>query len=247
METGGPCYRCLFPKPPPIDSVISCGDGGILGPVVGVMGVLQASRAIKIIVTGESITDNTSGTTMLLYAENNASTPFRNIRVRGRKSNCFACSSESTLTLASLSGGGLDYVQFCGAKDSANILPSEHRIDAKGYAALRSKNTEHLLIDVRDKIQYDICNLDGSVNVPFSTMQTTPMPASSHDNKPEWMPETARPDLPIYIVCRLGNDSQVAVKKLREACIDGGQHAIVDIKGGFHAWKRDVDSSWPAY
>ena len=120
-SAGGPCYRCVFPKPPPAESVVSCGDGGILGPVVGVMGVLQAVEAIKLIVAGKlthgleknDVDGESSPASMLLFSSNN-SQPFRCVRLRSRRLACFACSKDSGLTLEGLRSGSLDYVLFCG-------------------------------------------------------------------------------------------------------------------------------------
>jgi len=249
-EEGGPCYRCVFPKPAPAETVVSCGDGGILGPVVGVMGVLQAIEAIKLITSGKLSTSSVaveSGvkpdlTTMLLFSANSAQ-PFRSVKLRSRRTGCFACSKDSQLSLSSLSSGSLDYVLFCGLTSPARVLEPSERIEAKEYNKI--KETQHVLLDVRDKVQFDICHLDGSINIPFSTFQGGK--AELLDGS-SWIPDSLAKDAPIYVVCRLGNDSQVVARKLKDAGLDSrGSRYIGDIKGGLKAWKEQVDESWPEY
>jgi adenylyltransferase/sulfurtransferase len=246
---GGPCYRCIFPKPPPVESVVSCGDGGILGPIVGVMGVLQAVEAVKVIIEGKLMSTeiNRIGdgkhkfATMLLFSANSAQ-PFRSVKLRNRRPGCFACSKDSGLILEGLRSGILDYVLFCGSSSPSNVLKPEERIRARQYKD-KAKN-EHLLLDVREKVQFDICCLEGSVNVPFSYFQGKTL----REGELEWMPENFPDDAPIYVVCRLGNDSQVVTKKLKEAGLDnGGRRYVGDIQGGLKAWKEEVDPSWPEY
>jgi adenylyltransferase/sulfurtransferase len=234
---GGPCYRCIFPKPPPVDSVMSCGDGGILGPVVGVMGVLQALETVKYIVGGRG-----EGNSMLLFSARGA-TGFRSLKMRRRNGTCFACSAESKLTLEGLKE--MDYTLFCGLSAPVNLLRPEERVEAREYEELRGK--EHLLVDVREKIQFDICSLEGSINVPFSTFQGSG-PVLKDGEQLAWLDEKVPSDTPIYVVCRLGNDSQIVAKKLKELGLDrNGNREIKDIKGGLKAWRDQVDSSWPEY
>ena len=247
--TGGPCYRCVFPKPPPAESVVSCGDGGILGPVVGVMGVLQALEAVKFIAAGklevvEEIVGVSNPASMLLFSTN-SNPPFRSVRLRPRRPNCFACSQEGGLTLESLSSGSLDYVLFCGVNAPVRILDPQERIEAKDYVATRTEGKRHLLLDVREKVQFDICSLEGSINIPFSTLQGN-RPLSVGES-PAWMPDDFPIDAPIYVVCRLGNDSQVVTRKLKEAGLDRDGRYIGDIRDGLKAWKNQVDSTWPEY
>jgi adenylyltransferase/sulfurtransferase len=239
----------VFPKPPPADSVVSCGDGGILGPVVGVMGVLQAVEAIKLIVAEKltpglepiGVDGENSPTSMLLFSAN-SSQPFRSVRLRSRRSGCFACSKDSVLSLGGLRSGSLDYVLFCGLASPVNILKPDERVQAQVYDELKRK--KHLLVDVREKVQFDICNLEGSINIPFSRLQGK----SLADGEVGWIPGDLPDDAPIYVICRLGNDSQVITRKLKEGGFDkNGRRYIGDIKGGLKAWKEQVDASWPEY
>ncbi|KAI0817186.1 ThiF family protein [Xylaria sp. FL0064] len=272
VDDGGPCYRCVFPRPPPAESVVSCGEGGILGPVVGVMGVLQALEAIKLIAAGVNTQTQTHNenenknesqinqappkerpTPSLLLFSATSSTPFRSIRMRGRRSDCFACSAASTLTLKELQAGSLDYVQFCGVTAPINILQPQERVSATSYyksilqdGAEKKKNGS-LLLDVREKEHFDIANIPGSINIPFSTFQSKSRSTSNGDAPQlEWLPQDVGSDVPIYVVCRVGNDSQLVTKKLKDMGLDRhGERFIGDIKGGMKAWKLEVDQTMP--
>lgn len=256
--TGGPCYRCVFPKPPPADQVVSCGDGGILGPVVGAMGVLQALEAIKLIVAGISIADTTRSEfdtsdslpppSMTIFSSGSPN-PFRYIRLRSRRPNCFACSARAELTIESLTSGSLDYVAFCGEVMPVNLLSPEERISAKDYARLKeTREKEHILVDVREKVQFDICSIPGSINVPFSAFESGPVLGLGSETSPCWLPPSLPDSAPIYVICRLGNDSQVVTRKLKEAGLDrNGSRYIGDIQGGLRAWRDQIDSTLPDY
>ncbi|KAI3332946.1 ThiF family protein [Ustulina deusta] len=250
---GGPCYRCVFPKPPPADSVVSCGEGGILGPVVGVMGVLQALEAIKLIAAGvggenDRVPEEPLAPSLLLFSANSA-TPFRSIRMRSRRWNCFACAASSTLTLKELKAGSLDYVQFCGVTAPINVLQADERISATYYKSILASGSEErsLLLDVREKEHFEIANIPGAINIPFSTFQTKSRPTANGDAPHlEWLPEDVGSDAPIYVVCRVGNDSQLVTRKLKDMGLDRhGERFIGDIKGGMKAWKREVDQTMP--
>ncbi|KAI1367153.1 ThiF family protein [Xylaria arbuscula] len=250
---GGPCYRCVFPKPPPADSVVSCGEGGILGPVVGVMGVLQALETIKLIAAGigkenDQILKEPLTPSLLLYSAT-SSTPFRSMRMRGRRANCFACAASSTLTLKELRAGSLDYVQFCGVTAPVAVLQPEERISATHYKSNVTTKPEgkSLLLDVREREHFDIANIPGAINIPFSTFQSKSRATTNGDAAhPEWLPVDMESDAPIYVICRVGNDSQLVTKKLKDMGLDRhGERFIGDIKGGMKAWKTEVDPTMP--
>ena len=271
-SAGGPCYRCVFPKPPPAESVVTCGDGGILGPVVGVMGVLQALEAIKLItVEDTSSTPSIPGLTAaanaafpksslsppsLLIFSAYSNPPFRSIKLRARSPKCAACSSQAIITPDALLSGSMDYVQFCGVTNPINLLLSEERVTAQQYAEARKNismtERQHRLIDVREKVQYDLCHLFGSINIPFSRLQTLNANAVDHDTL-EMIDDVknvigAENKDPLVVVCRLGNDSQIAVRKFKELGLDdGGRIWVGDVKGGLRAWREDVDQSFPDY
>ncbi|KAJ9668357.1 hypothetical protein H2201_001405 [Coniosporium apollinis] len=263
--SGGPCYRCVFPKPPPAASVLSCGEGGIMGPVVGVMGVLQALEAIKLIVAGlktEGVELNggkegqgkPDPPSLLLFSAY-SSPQFRSIRLRSRKPKCAACSAQATVTREALASGSLDYVQFCGVIDPVDMLEAGERVTAKELASELAKTgmdgptarglgaTRPVIVDVREKVHFDLCSLDGSVNVPFSEISTG-------GESDDWLSKirSVSPEQPILVVCRLGNDSQVAVRRMKKAGLNGdGKRWIGDLRGGLSAWRESVDPEFPDY
>jgi adenylyltransferase/sulfurtransferase len=214
--------------------------------VVGVMGVLQALEAIKVIVAGlgrNNMEAKASFTPSLLLFSANGTSTFRSVKLRPRRQHCFACSADAGLSSESLTSGSLDYVLFCGATSPVNLLGPEDRVEAKEYAEVWSQvGKEHLLIDVREKVQFDICHLEGSINVPFSSLSGATK-VGIEGQRPKWLPEIVD-DVPIYLVCRLGNDSQIAAQKFKEAL---GEREIKDIRGGLRSWKHQVDSEWPEY
>lgn len=262
----GPCYRCVFPKPPPAEAVISCGESGIVGPVVGVIGVLMALKALQVLVgkTKQDLPTNEQHSedpaTMLLFsAYSNPS--FRQIRLAGKRTKCAACSSFRTITEETLTSGSLDYATICGLTSPVNILQRDERVEAKDLKdVLDADNKPYVLLDVRDETQYAICPLPGSMNIPFSTIQTIQtMSSPPFHPPPDTDPTNSLPssstildslpsNIPIYTVCRFGNDSQLAVRKLKELGYDnGGTRWIGDVKGGLQAWKQQVDPEWPEY
>ncbi|KAK2612748.1 hypothetical protein QQS21_001199 [Conoideocrella luteorostrata] len=243
----GPCYRCVFPKPPPPESVVGCGEGGIVGPVVGVMGVLQALEAIKLISTGvldlpAEAEVEAAQQTMLLFSGMTNGPPFRSVRMRGKRPNCFACSQKGLLTLEYLSSS-MDYAQFCGVARPVQLLRPDDRITADAYSRLVEDGSKHLLVDVREKEHFSLANIPGSVNVPISRFMCL---REGDDALPDGIPVDLPPDMPVYLVCRVGNDSQIATAKLKSLGLDrNGERFIGDILGGLKAWKDTVDSSLP--
>lgn len=243
---GGPCYRCVFPRPSPPGTVVSCGEGGILGPVVGVMGVLQALEAIKLLAGGElereGLERGDLGPAQMLLFSGHVAAPFRSVRMAGRRKGCFACGEGSGLSKESLAAGSVDYVTFCGVAPRVEVLAPAERISVAEYReVVRRRNADHLLLDVREAPHFGIASLDGAVNVPFSSLMK-----GVGGVVPDWMPPGLSARAPIYVVCRQGEDSQHAARKLKEAGLDGGGARFIgDIEGGMRAWKRDVDPTLP--
>lgn len=242
---GGPCYRCVFPTPPPPETLVSCGEGGILGPVVGVMGVLQALETIKLIAAAAKARAPDPPAPSLLLLSAAGATSFRSVRMRGRRPNCVACSSSSSLTLAMLRDNLVDYVQFCGTAAPIAILPPEERVTPASYHKLitTKPHVQHLVLDVRERHLFDIAGIPGAVNIPLSELQRQ---VAKADDQPKWLPAALPADAPIYVVCRVGNDSQLAVQRLKEMGLgQAGRRYIGDIQGGMKAWKQEIDRTMP--
>lgn len=244
-QPGSPCYRCIWPTPPPADAVVSCGEGGILGPVVGVMGVLQALEAIKIIASSPD-TDfksigqdfNPNPPTLLMFSAYNPQ-PFRSVRIRSRRQDCAACSSKATVSADSLTSGSLDYIAFCGVSEPINILENNERVDAADFAQHLPDPSQNIsVVDVRPATEYELCKIDGSINIPWVDFSNTVKQAQQE--RPEWLDSKN-----LVVVCRMGNDSQKAVKMIKDAGLARGN--VVDMRDGFRAWKQKVDPSWPDY
>lgn len=235
---GGPCYRCIFPRPPPADSVVSCGEGGILGPVVGIMGVLQALEAIKVITAAPS--QEIPNPSLLLFSAY-SSPQFRNVRLRSRRADCAACSASASITPESLTSGSIDYIAFCGITNPVSVLEPHHRISATTLsAALAPAHPDSpLIIDVRDPTQFELCALPNSINLPFQSLPQTLKEQNTPEELQTWK------DRDVVVVCKLGNDSQLAVEMLRDKGVEA--RSLRDVEGGLRAWRRDVDAEWPDY
>lgn len=228
-----PCYRCLFPNPPPPETVTNCGDGGVLGAITGVIGALQALETIKIILGNTGVLSG-----RLLLFDGQQST-FRNLKLRSKKADCVACSDNASLTKL------IDYEQFCSMKatdkDShLKLLAPHERISVQEYKELVDNNVRHLLIDVRGANQFEICQLPTSINIPIDdilknrrTLELAQMAASGN--------------MPVFVVCRRGNDSQLAVRHLEPLFQKQGLEPPKDISGGLHAWTHHIDSDFPIY
>ncbi|XP_075059444.1 adenylyltransferase and sulfurtransferase MOCS3 isoform X2 [Mixophyes fleayi] len=160
----GPCYRCLFPVPPPSETVTNCADGGVLGIVPGIMGCIQALEVLKI---ASGMSSSYSGI-MLMYDALDGR--FRNIKLRGKKPDCAVCSSNSAFKILE------NYEAFCGSSASdkcktLNILSNEERLTVQDYKNILDDNFPHLLIDVRPLPEVEICHLEHSIHIPLSQLE----------------------------------------------------------------------------
>lgn len=234
----GPCYRCIFPKPPPPETVTNCGDGGVFGPAVGTIGVLQALEALKIILDLPCVLSGQ----LLLF--DGLETKFRNISLRAKNVNCAVCGEHPTIHKL------IDYEEFCGAKATdkdpkLNLLQKEERITVEEYnEALKLGTKVHVLIDVRSPEEFEICHLDNSINIPLKDINNNENITLVKDKLKKM--QTQHNEIGLFVVCRRGNDSQKAVKTLKQI-FNGSSLEIKDIIGGIHAWSKKVDSKVPVY
>ncbi|XP_071454773.1 adenylyltransferase and sulfurtransferase MOCS3 isoform X2 [Hetaerina americana] len=243
-----PCYRCLFPTPPPVEAISNCSDSGVLGVVPGLIGVLQALEVIKILIkkyTGEEgeknrcfSSDSSLARKLLLFDASTCS--FRSVSLRAANPECPLCGVNPTIT----SLGDMDYENLCGVgvhneAQSVKLLTEDDRITVHKYNSIMKKETDHLLIDVRSEDEFKMCRLPSAVNLPMS--QLTRIPEVVEKSVSSSKTKT----LPVYVLCRRGNDSQRAVIKFRELL--GEEWIIKDIKGGLHEWSEEIDPTFPHY
>jgi len=227
----GPCYRCVFPNPPSPEMVKGCGEIGILGPVVGTIGTLMATEALRLVSKG---TDEVRKPSMLLYSAWPADPRgmFRSIGLRGKRADCVACGDEEVLMVKGsqkisrqgILNGQMDYVTFCGVVQDIKLLDKDQRVDATqflrtmaGNARTRraSKTTSQrkwlnaILVDTREPHEVEMGpKLSMAANIPISKIL-----------RPDGVMHVARllengEHDAVVFVCQQGNDSQVAAKKV---------------------------------
>jgi adenylyltransferase/sulfurtransferase len=219
----GPCYRCLYPEPPPPGLVPSCAEGGVLGVLPGVIGVIQATEAVKLIVgQGEPLIGR-----LMLYDA--LEMRFRELKLR-KAPNCPICGEHPSIHEL------IDYEAFCGVP--AVDPRSEHtsaapQVPEISVTELRDRIQVGLpgatLIDVREPHEWEIANLPQARLIPKGEL-------------PERLGELSQTD-EILVHCRSGVRSADAVKFLR----DMGFKKAKNVKGGILAWARDVDPDMPVY
>lgn len=221
----GPCYRCIFAIPPPADTIMNCSDAGVIGAVTGVIGSLQALEAVKVAL---ELKDTLAG--RLLLFDGLRST-FRCIKLRGKRKSCEVCSDCPTITEP------IDYEQFCRntlSKDNFRPLSKENRISALEYKQFLT--SKHILIDVRNSIEFEICKLDNAINIPLKKLL---------ENSEELKTVLKGDNIPVIFYCRRGNDSQLAVHHFIKC--KPKMLAVKDIIGGLYAWNHYVDDQFPLY
>lgn len=133
------------------------------------------------------------------------------------------------------------------------VLGDDQRVSPKEYIDGEGGDKRHLLLDVREKELFEVASVDGAVNVPYSKIQSaarrsafTNATGDRSPGLPDWIPSDLAEDAPIYVVCRVGNDSQLVAKQLLDLGLGrNGERWIGDIKGGMRAWRDQVDGTLP--
>lgn len=197
----GPCYRCLFPKAPRPDEVTNCEDGGVLGGVTGLVGTMQALEAVKILAgVGEDTPP------MLTLVSPLTSTPFRCVKIRSRRvATCRSCGDPAQVAERLIRNLETeDYASFCGL----NVPVGEEAGIRR--TAVKSMDSAALVVDVRPSVEFGIAKLDGSLNVPIQSLLKNP--AGAWDQIHKAQRNTLSKD--VLVVCKKGNDSQLAVRAL---------------------------------
>ena len=186
----GPCYRCLYPEPPPPGLVPSCAEGGVLGILPGLVGVMQATEAIKLILgTGEPLI----GRLLLVDA---LAMRFRELKLR-KNPDCPACGTHPTIKAL------IDYNEFCGIRGEEKPVETQMpSITVEELKQLRDAGKEPFLLDVREPHEYQICNLGGHL-IPLNDL---PKRVNELDSSRE-----------IVVHCKMGGRSAKAVDFLRQS------------------------------
>ncbi|HEV3482831.1 MAG TPA: molybdopterin-synthase adenylyltransferase MoeB [Candidatus Acidoferrales bacterium] len=213
----GPCYRCLYPEPPPPGLVPSCAEGGVLGVLPGIVGTIQAAETLKLIIgKGQPLVGR-----LLLFDA--LAMKFRELKLR-KNPECPACGTHPTVTKL------IDYVQFCGIRgeEAPSTVTNIPEITPRDLKARLDKGDDLYILDVREPHEYDICNLNGHL-IPLGEL---PQRVHELDSSRE-----------IVAHCRSGKRSADAVDFLQKA----GFRKIWNLKGGILAWSDDVDPSVPKY
>lgn len=213
----GPCYRCLYPEPPPPDLVPSCAEGGVLGVLPGIIGLIQANEAVKLILgIGEPLIGR-----LLLYDA--LGMKFREMKLQ-KNPQCPICGPRRTIHEL------INYEQFCGITPAGDggATDTVFEIRAKEVAQ-KMQSDEVFLLDVREPEEFRICALPGAALIPLKQL---PDRVSEVDGTRE-----------IIAYCRTGRRSAQAVRFLHQA----GYLSAKNLHGGIHAWADEVDPSIPKY
>ena len=215
---GGPCYRCLFPEPPPPGMVPSCAEGGVLGVLPGTIGTLQATEILKLVLEiGTSLVGR-----LLLF--NALDMKFREIKLR-RDPQCPVCGEHPTITKL------IDYEAFCGLNPKPQMAasnPDEVTVQEL-KRALDEPKLGIKVIDVREPVEYQIAHINGVPLIPLSQL------AQRYTE--------LDPDQPYYLHCRAGGRSLQALQFLRQ---QGFKH-LKSVRGGIIAWANEIDPAMPKY
>jgi adenylyltransferase/sulfurtransferase len=214
----GPCYRCLYPEPPPPGAVPSCAEGGVLGVLPGLIGMIQATEVLKLAVgMGQSLLNR-----LLLYDA--LEMKFRELKLR-RDPQCPLCGEKPTITRL------IDYEGFCGLAEKPKqegMHPDEVTVQEL-KKALENPNLGIKVIDVREPNEHQIAHLEGTALIPLSQL-------AQRFN--ELNPEQA-----YYLHCKMGGRSMKALEFLRQQ----GFKNLKSVKGGITAWSDEIDPSVPKY
>jgi sulfur-carrier protein adenylyltransferase/sulfurtransferase len=214
---GGPCYRCLYPEPPPPGLVPSCAEGGVLGVLPGIIGCIQAMETLKLILgSGQPLVGR-----LLIFDA--LQMRFRELKLR-KNPDCPVCGEHRTITKL------IDYAEFCGIRgEEMEAEPLDiPEITPKQLKARLDRGDDIFVLDVREPHEYQICNLHGHL-IPLGDL---PKRVSELDSSRE-----------IVAHCRSGKRSADAVQFLANA----GFRKIWNLKGGILAWSDEVDPSVPKY
>jgi sulfur-carrier protein adenylyltransferase/sulfurtransferase len=220
---GGPCYRCLYPEPPPPGLVPSCAEGGVLGVLPGVIGTIQATESIKLLLGA----GNTLIGRLLLYDA--WGMKFRELKLR-RDPECPVCGDHPTVREL------IDYDQFCGIAPAAAAavpaVPQDFEITVLDLKRAIDSGANPYILDVREPQEYQINRIPGSVLIPLGQVGSRVAEIAA-----------AAEGRPIVVQCKMGGRSAKATQLLRQNGLERAQN----LKGGILAWIDQVDPKQPKY
>jgi len=215
----GPCYRCLFPEPPPPGLVPSCAEGGVLGVLPGTIGTLQATEVLKLILgIGEPLIGR-----LLLY--NALEMSFEFVKLR-KNPHCKVCGSDPEITEL------IDYEAFCGVPGydrETGSVGGEWDISANELAEKLNIGEPLLLLDVREPHELQISHLEGAIVIPLGQLASRLSELDSAED--------------MVVFCKAGTRSARALELL----VGAGFRKVKNLKGGINAWAREIDPNLPIY
>jgi len=214
----GPCYRCLYPEPPPAGMVPSCAEGGVLGVLPGIIGVIQATEAIKLIIgRGEPLIGR-----LLLY--NALTMKFRELKIK-RSPGCPVCGDRPTIKEL------VDYEEFCGLGrgEAVEATHSEYDLGPGEVKKALARDSKIVLLDVREAHEHEIVNIEGSTLIPLSELHLRTNELDTADT--------------IITYCHHGHRSLEAIKTLEHF----GFKKLKHLRGGIDAWAAEVDQDMARY
>jgi adenylyltransferase/sulfurtransferase len=213
----GPCYRCLYPEPPPPGLVPSCAEGGVLGILPGLVGVIQATETIKLILGSG---DPLIGRLLLVDA---LGMKFRELKLR-KNPDCPACGKHPTVTKL------IDYNEFCGIRgqETPVVTSGVPETTVEELKRRLDAGEKVFVLDVREPHEYQICNINGHL-IPLGDL---PKRMNELDSSRE-----------IVVHCKSGVRSAKAVAQLQQA----GFRKVANLKGGILAWADKIDPKVPKY
>ncbi|MDR1310873.1 MAG: molybdopterin-synthase adenylyltransferase MoeB [Burkholderiaceae bacterium] len=214
----GPCYRCLYPVPPPPGSVPSCGEAGVLGVLPGIVGTIQACEVIKLIVGSGSVGGMLTGRLLLFDAWR---MQFREWALE-KDPDCPVCGKHPSILAP------IDYEQFCGLTRADDDPITQ--ITAKALKVRLDKGDAIQLIDVRESREQEIFPFVGAKPIPFGELALRK--------------EEFDPAVDAVFICKIGQRSMYAIRVLQSAGYTGN---MLNLQGGSNAWVQDVDADAVAY
>ncbi|CDO95063.1 unnamed protein product [Kluyveromyces dobzhanskii CBS 2104] len=239
FANSGPCYRCFYPTPPAPTSVSSCQEGGVLGPCVGLVGVAMVVETLKLLL-GVYTIENFKP--FLLQYSGFPDQTLRKFKMRGRREDCPASGSNKTVTRKAIESGEIDYHSFCGSRNY-NVLKEDDRITVKKFEEEyrnSSNNKPYFLLDVRPSLHYSISHLPDTHNITVNELRDLQPELEELQTK---IPHISK-DSEVLVICRYGNDSQLATQLLKDKF---KLKDVRDIKGGFFKYIDEINPSLPKY